>query len=44
VATKFALLIGRRGAMLTIASVVTALLGAKTGHTCNVAGFWDGPH
>jgi hypothetical protein len=41
VATKFALLIGRRGGFLAIVSVVAALLGAKTGHC---AGFWDGPH
>jgi hypothetical protein len=44
VAIKFALLISRRGAMLTIASVVTALIGAKTGTSLHVAGFWDGPH
>ena len=43
-ATKFALLIGRRGAILTIASVAAALLGAKTGTCLHVAGFWDGPH
>jgi hypothetical protein len=38
VATKLALLVGRRGPTLAIFSVVTALLGAKT------TGFWDGPH
>ncbi len=43
-ATKFALLIGRRGAILTIASVIAALLGAKAGHSFHLAGFWDGPH
>ena len=40
-ATKLTLLIGRRGTIVAIASVIAALLGAKTG---NVVGFWDGPH
>ena len=41
-ATKFALLIGRRGILLAIASVIAVLLGAKVG--CYNVGFWDGPH
>ena len=44
VATKLALLIGRRGGVLAIVSVFAALLGAKIGHPVHVAGFWDGPH
>jgi hypothetical protein len=44
VATKLALLVGRRGTLLAIISVFAALLGAKTGHVSHVAGFWDGPH
>ncbi len=42
--TKFALLIGRRGTMLAIASMLAALLGAKAGLPLRVSGFWDGPH
>ena len=43
-ATKLALFIGRRGSILAIASVITALLGAQVGVSFHVAGFWDGPH
>ena len=43
-AAKLALLVSRRRSTLAIVSVVAALLGARTGNTFHVAGFWDGPH
>jgi hypothetical protein len=44
VATKFAFLIGKRGTILAIASVIAALLGAETDGFFRIDGFWDGPH
>jgi hypothetical protein len=44
VAAKLALLISRRRSTLAIVSVVAALIGARTGNSLHVAGFWDGPH
>ncbi len=43
-ATKLALLVGRRGSILAIVSIFAALLGAKIGSPFHCAGFWDGPH
>jgi len=43
VATRLALLIGRRRFLLTIVSVSGALAGAKAGHVFHIASWWDGP-
>jgi hypothetical protein len=43
VALRLALLISRRRSLLTIVSVGAALVGAKTGFSFKIAGFWDGP-
>jgi hypothetical protein len=42
VATRLALLVGRRRSVLTIVSVAAALAGAKVGTHFHVAGFFDG--
>jgi hypothetical protein len=45
VATKLALVFAsKRGAILAIASLITALVGADAGPIFGINGFWDGPH
>jgi hypothetical protein len=46
VATKLALLLHRRRAVVLVVSVVAAVIGAKVGHPNNghgQFGLWDGP-
>src|SRR5205823_1229733 len=43
VASKFAWLVGKRGLILAVASVVAAVLGAAHGNPHSCYGFWDQP-